>query len=71
MPADVIANPPTASGAADSKGARKKKTKSESMAGKAIATPNPETRADTPSQDAKLNGAEGGSDNLYIRELQK
>ncbi|KAF2097515.1 hypothetical protein NA57DRAFT_77772 [Rhizodiscina lignyota] len=71
MSADAVSNPPNSTAASESKSARKKKAKAEAAAVSSVATPTSENRPDTPSQDGKSNGVEGGSENPYIKELQK
>ena len=68
MSAEVISNPPT-SAATESKSARKKKAKAEAAATTAV--PQVQGRSETPSQDAKTNGVDGGSESAYIKDLQK
>lgn len=70
MSADVVSNQQTANASTESKSARKKKAKAEAAAN-VVAVPTPENRSDTPSHDAKANGADGSSESPYIKELQK
>ncbi|KAF2443698.1 hypothetical protein P171DRAFT_390083 [Karstenula rhodostoma CBS 690.94] len=71
MGADVVANPPP-SASGESKSSRKKRAKAET----ASATPTLPTADKTTSEFGTNNSdaagkANGGDDNLYIRELQK
>lgn len=73
MSSDVVANPQTTT-AGESKSARKKKAKAEAATGTAIpAAEKSSSELGTGSSDpaGKTNGAEGTSENAYIRELQK
>lgn len=74
MATDVVANPQTAAGG-ESKSARKKKAKADAATATAAvpALEKPSSELDAASSDpaGKTNGVEGGSENSYIRELQK
>ncbi|KAF2734003.1 hypothetical protein EJ04DRAFT_437892 [Polyplosphaeria fusca] len=72
MATDVVANPQSLA-AGESKSARKKKAKGGAAATAVPAPERPSSELDAGSSDpaGKVNGAEGSSDNAYIRELQK
>lgn len=71
MGADVVANPPP-SASGESKSSRKKRAKAEAASATPTLPTTDKTTSELGANSSDAAGkANGGDDNLYIRELQK